>query len=117
VRPHATNHSTGLAALAGLALAALVIAGCSDSATSDSPSAQRGKQIYVASCTACHNQNPALPGALGPDVKGASRELLEAKVVHGRYPQGYTPKRPTAIMQPQPALAQDIAALADFLKR
>jgi mono/diheme cytochrome c family protein len=100
-----------------LAVAALAVGGCSDSGSGPEPaSAQRGRQVYLANCTACHNQNPSLPGALGPELKGASRELLEARVIRGQYPPGYTPKRSTSIMPPQPALATDIPALADFLK-
>jgi hypothetical protein len=53
---------------------------------------------------------------VGPAVKGASRELLEAKVTRGEYPQGYSPKRPTKVMPPQPALAPDIPSLAAYLK-
>lgn len=49
-------------------------------------------------------------------MKGSSRELIEAKVVHGTYPPGYTPKRPTRIMQPLPAVAAEVAALAEYLK-
>jgi len=49
-------------------------------------------------------------------VKGASRELVEAKVLRGSYPPGYTPKRPTTIMQPIPAVAGDVPALAEYLK-
>ena len=62
-----------------LALLALVVAagGCSDAGLS--PSAERGRQAYLAHCVACHNTDPAQPGALGPPVKGSSRELLEAK--------------------------------------
>ena len=33
-------------------------------------------------------------GSVGPAVAGASRELIEAKVLRGEYPPGYTPKRP-----------------------
>jgi mono/diheme cytochrome c family protein len=91
------------------------LAGCGDSATL-SPAAERGRQIYLAQCTACHNVDPAQPGAVGPALKGSSRELIEAKVVHGTYPPGYTPKRPTKIMQPIPALAGDVDALAEYLK-
>lgn len=100
-----------------LGTAACAVAGCSDSGSGpQNPSAERGRQVYQANCTACHNANPALPGALGPDLKGTSRDLLEAKVVRGQYPAGYRPKRPTAIMPPQPALAADVPALSDFLK-
>jgi hypothetical protein len=51
-----------------------------------------------------------------PALRGASREVLEAKVVKGAYPPGYTPKRPTTLMPPQPALAPEIDNLAAFLK-
>ncbi len=81
-----------------------------------SPSAARGRQVYLAQCIACHAMDPATPGPVGPPVKGASPELLEAKVLKGTYPRGYKPKRPTAIMPPQPQVAADIDALADFLK-
>jgi mono/diheme cytochrome c family protein len=98
-----------------LAAITVVLAGCSDT-TSLTPAAERGRQIYLAQCTACHNSDPSQPGPVGPPVKGASRELLEAKVVRGAYPPGYTPKRPTTLMPPQPQLAPEIPAFAEFLK-
>jgi hypothetical protein len=49
-------------------------------------------------------------------VKGSPRELLEAKVVNGTYPPGYTPKRPTKVMVPLPAVASEIPALAEYLR-
>jgi len=64
----------------------------------------------------CHGPEPGRDGPLGPAVKGASRELLEARVLRGTYPPGYTPKRPTRVMPPLPALAADIPALADYLR-
>jgi mono/diheme cytochrome c family protein len=98
-----------------IGLVALVVGGCgSDSGLS--PSAERGRQVYLAQCTSCHAPEPAQAGSLGPAVKGASRELLEAKVLRGTYPPGYTPKRTTSLMPPQPAVAPDVAALADYLK-
>lgn len=95
--------------------AAALVAGCSESHTLD-PAAERGRQIYLAQCIACHNSDPALPGPIGPELRGSSRDLLEAKIVRGTYPPGYTPKRPTRIMPPQPGLAPDIPDLAAFLK-
>jgi mono/diheme cytochrome c family protein len=89
-------------------------AGCSESGLS--PSAERGRQVYLAQCTACHHTDPAQPGAIGPAVKGASRELLEAKVVQGTYPPSYAPKRPTKVMVPMPQVAPELAALADYLR-
>jgi len=101
---------------APLALLALAVAlgGCSDSGLS--PAAERGRQVYLAHCIACHNTDPAQPGSLGPPIKGSSRDLLEAKVVKGTYPPGYTPKRPTTVMVPIPAVAPDVAALAEYLR-
>jgi len=102
------------APLAALALA-LAVGGCSESGLS--PSAERGRQVYLAHCIACHNTDPAQAGAVGPPLRGSSRELLEAKVVNGTYPPGYTPKRPTKAMVPVTAVTPaDVGALADYLR-
>lgn len=95
-------------------IGAAVIGGCSQS-TSD-PLADRGRQVYLGQCTQCHAVDPSQAGPVGPPVRGASRELLEARIVKGSYPAGYKPKRPTNVMPPQPALASDIPALAAYLK-
>jgi mono/diheme cytochrome c family protein len=94
----------------------LGVAGCGDSRAPLSPLAERGRQTYLAQCTACHGTDPAQPGPVGPSVKGSSRELIEAKVLKGAYPLGYTAKRATGIMLPMPALAADIGALAEYLR-
>ena len=99
--------------LALLALAA-AMAGCSEGGLS--PGAERGRQVYLANCVACHNADPAQAGPVGPPVKGSARELLEAKVLNGAYPPGYAPKRPTKVMVPIPAVAPEIAALAEYLR-
>jgi len=101
-----------LVALAGATW--LVLAGCSQDKLS--PEAERGRQVYVSQCTACHAFDPSQPGPVGPEVKGSSRELLEAKILRGTYPPGYKPKRPTSVMPPQPQVANDIPALAAYLK-
>jgi mono/diheme cytochrome c family protein len=98
-----------------LALAA-VLAGCSGQGSSLSPEAERGRQAYVANCTSCHSSDPAQNGPLGPAVKGSSRQLLEARVLRGTYPSGYTPKRPSAVMQPMPHLAGSLDDLAAYLR-
>lgn len=95
-------------------LAFVLAAGCSERGLS--PSAERGRQVYLAQCTACHSADPAQPGPVGPPVKGSSRELLEAKVLNGTYPPGYTPTRPTKVMVPMPQVAPDLPALADYLR-
>jgi mono/diheme cytochrome c family protein len=102
-----------VSALVGLPLAGLSCVGCSKT---DSQSAvARGRQVYTAYCVVCHNPDPTRRGAAGPEIAGASRELLEARVVHGTYPPGYTPKRTTKAMTPLPFLAPKIADLAAFL--
>jgi mono/diheme cytochrome c family protein len=95
----------------------LAFAACSDSASGpDTANAERGRQVYLAQCTVCHGSDPAQAGPVGPPIKRASRELLEAKVLRGTYPEGYKPQRPTALMPPQPALAPEIPALAAYLR-
>lgn len=79
--------------------------------------AARGRAVYMANCIACHNPNPALPGSLGPEVLGASRDLLEARILRGGYPADYTPKRATRLMPPMPKLSGEIAGLSAFLEQ
>lgn len=95
-------------------LTVALLGGCAESG--GDALAARGRQVYLAQCIQCHNANPALPGPVGPPVKGASRELLEAKIVRGEYPPGYNPQRPTKVMSPQPTLAPEIPALTAYLK-
>jgi mono/diheme cytochrome c family protein len=101
--------------MAALVVATLVLAGgCAQEKLS--PEAERGRQIYQAQCIACHNPDPAQAGAVGPPVMGSSEELLRTKIVSGTYPAGYTPKRPTALMQPMPQLTSEIPNLAAYLR-
>lgn len=102
-----------LAWAVALAIAAV---GCSEQDTKLSPQGERGRQVYQSQCIACHNPDPSREGAVGPPVKGSSEELVRRKVLTGDYPPGYTPKRPTKVMQPLPPLAQDIPALAEYLR-
>jgi len=76
----------------------------------------KGKAVYNTLCIACHNPDPALAGAIGPEIKGASRDLLEARVLRAEYPQEYQPKRDTKMMPPMAHLANDIVHLTEFLK-
>jgi mono/diheme cytochrome c family protein len=100
--------------LALLALTA-TLAACSDQGTL-SPEAERGRQVYLAQCSACHSTDPARDGPLGPALKGSSRELLEARLLRGTYPAGYKPKRPSAVMQPMPQVAGSLDDLGAYLR-
>jgi len=82
-----------------------------------SPWVTRGRAVYQANCIACHNSDPHKPGALGPDVFGSSKELLEARILHGEYPAGYKPKRTTQIMQPLPQVKNEIDSLHAYLNQ
>lgn len=101
--------SRALAALLGLALA-----GCGAGRAAD-PAVERGRTVYLAQCTACHATDPGQVGPAGPPVKGASRELLEARLLRAGYPPGYTPKRASHLMPPLPQVAPSIPDLAAFL--
>jgi len=102
------------AALAALASATLACGGADEGGGLDAAAA-RGKAVYDNVCTACHNWDPSQPGALGPAVPGASQELLEAKVLRGEYPPGYTPKLPSAAMPKYEYLAGSIGDIAAYL--
>ena len=104
----------GARALVLAGVAALGLVGCERQKLS--PEAERGRLVYNSQCTACHAFDPSQPGAVGPEIKGSPRGLLEAKVLHGIYPPGYRPKRATRVMPPQPQLAPDLPALAAYLE-
>ena len=76
----------------------------------------QGRQIWLGQCVACHNPDPGKDGPIGPAVKGASKDLLEARVVHATYPPGYKPKRETKVMPPRPDLVASIPDLAAYLR-
>lgn len=76
----------------------------------------KGRQVYQSNCTACHNMDPSQKGSLGPAVSGSSEALIEARVVHGNYPPGYTPKADTRLMVAMPYLAKDVKALTAYLQ-
>ncbi len=104
------------AALLAAAAATELLSACNrkDSAPAD-PVLAKGKALYFTHCIACHNANPAVDGTLGPAVKGSGLDLLEARVLEGTYPPGYTPKRDTKIMRKLPLTKEDVAKLHAFL--
>ena len=122
-----------VAAVVALAASAILLAACGQDdkpAPTASPSAPapsgasvaatgdatKGRQIWLGQCVACHNPDPGKDGPIGPAVRGSSLDLLEARVLHARYPPGYTPKRETKVMPARPDLVAGIPDLAAFLR-
>ena len=69
---------------------------------------ERGKMVYFANCVSCHNNNPKKPGSIGPEVYGVTIDVLTQKIVYGKYPENYRPKRPSKIMPAMPHLNKEI---------
>lgn len=97
-----------------------IAAGCSKDSdqggSAQSADWQRGRATYVANCVACHNNDPAREGPIGPAIKGSPKELVEARVLTTSYPEGYKPKRPTKVMPAFPFLKDEIPYLAAYLR-
>lgn len=103
-------------------LTLFLIFGCNQKQTSNrSPEEERlylqGKKVYMTVCVTCHNTDPKLDGPIGPSNYGSSLELLSSKVLKGKYPPGYKPKRETQLMPPFEEHAKDIEALHVFLNQ
>lgn len=102
-----------LAVILALAIAAPLGAGCKQRKLTP---LQRGRLVYNTTCVECHNRDPNLAGVKGPPIAGASRELIEARILNLSYPAGYKPKRNTHEMRKLPNLKPDIDNLAAFLQ-
>ena len=76
---------------------------------------KRGDMVYHSFCVACHHRDPHQEGILGPAVTGSSLELLQERILHATYPNGYQPKRPTKIMYAIPQIEKDIPAIHAYL--
>jgi mono/diheme cytochrome c family protein len=101
-----------------LAFLTLSVSACGKETEQSSrdPNWDRGRAVYVANCVACHNNDPAKDGPLGPALKGSSQELLESRVLRTEYPPGYKPKRDTKVMPTFPFLKTEIPYLAAYLQ-
>lgn len=99
----------------------IVVSACARETKTDTKTARavdpaRGRRIYLANCTACHNADPSADGTIGPAIKGSSQALLEAKVLDGKYPPGYVPRRKTISMPNYSYLKSEVPHLAAFLR-
>jgi len=78
---------------------------------------ERGEVVYRTNCISCHNRDPNVAGPLGPAIAGSPRSLIEARVLHGNYPPGYTPQRKSHTMRALPWLdghVDDLTAYLDY---
>ena len=75
----------------------------------------RGKAIYNLNCISCHNLDPKKQGSTGPQIYGSSKELLSKKILFGKYPKNYRPKRSGGAMPIMPNLDKEITNLHAFL--
>ena len=76
---------------------------------------EKGRMVYFANCVSCHNNNPKKPGSIGPEVYGVSIDVLTQKIVSGKYPENYRPKRTSKIMPSMPHLNKEISNLHSFI--
>ena len=76
---------------------------------------EKGRMVYFANCVSCHNNNPKKPGSIGPVVYGVPIEVLTQKIISGKYPKNYRPKRTSKIMPLMPHLNSEILNLYAFI--
>lgn len=111
---------TRIGQLAATILLATALTSCSkenDQSSAKSPDWERGRGVYLANCIACHNNDPAKDGSIGPAIAASSIELLEARVLSTNYPPNYKPKRPTKVMPQFPFLKEELPYLAAYLAK
>ena len=92
-----------------------VVCGLGCKPAGETSQVEKGKLVYAANCTACHNADPTKDGTIGPAIAGSSLELVRARVMKAEYPPGYTPKRDSHLMPAQPFLSADVPDLAAYL--
>ena len=76
---------------------------------------EKGRMVYFANCVSCHNNNPKKPGSICPEVYRVTIDVLTQKIVYGKYPENYRPKRSSKIMPSMPHLNKEISNLHAFI--
>jgi mono/diheme cytochrome c family protein len=75
----------------------------------------KAQKIYYSQCISCHHKDPHLKGALGPELSGIPLEVFKLKVLQGKYPVGYNPKRKTNLMKPIRIKEQDVMTIHEWI--
>ena len=76
---------------------------------------EKGRAVYFANCVSCHHNNPKNTGSIGPEVYGVPIDVLTQKIVYGKYPGNYRPKRTSKMMPSMPHLKKEISNLHVFI--
>jgi mono/diheme cytochrome c family protein len=80
----------------------------------------KGKAIYLTTCTKCHNKDPRVKGPIGPEIIDAPIEIMAYKVANGKYPKdlpaGFVPKRKTNQMIKQPQHIKDVPSIHAYIQ-
>jgi mono/diheme cytochrome c family protein len=76
---------------------------------------EKGEKVFAMNCLSCHGADPKKDGPIGPAIWGSSKELIEARVLHAKYPEGYKPKRSTNLMVALPHLSEEITTIHAYL--
>lgn len=80
----------------------------------------KGKEIYLSQCIKCHNKDPNVKGAIGPEMVDAPLSVMQAKVFTGRYPdvlpEGFVPKRKTKQMTKLPQYIKDVPSIHAYVQ-
>jgi len=81
---------------------------------------EKGKAVYLSACIKCHNKDPNVKGAIGPELVDAPLEIMQHKVLTGRYPDvlpaGFVPKRKTKQMTKLPLFAKDVPSIHAYIQ-
>lgn len=81
---------------------------------------EKGHKLFQIHCISCHNKDPNMKGAIGPELIDAPLDLMKIKVVTGRYPEvlpkGFVPKRKTKQMKKFPKLEADVPSIHAWIQ-
>jgi mono/diheme cytochrome c family protein len=81
---------------------------------------EKGKTLFMSNCISCHNKDPNIKGAIGPELTDAPLEVMMVKVKTGRYPDvlpaGFVPKRKTKQMRKFPNLEKDVPSIHAWIQ-